>query len=386
MSGIPADITSGITDFLINPSLDRARAYDADLQAVQSMAAASDAYRSIAAWPGYAPTPLVPLPSLAALTDIAKLHLKHEGHRFELKSFKALGGAYAAELIARQRGAAASDLTFTCATDGNHGRSVAWGARRLGAKSVIYVHETVSDGRARAIARLGAEVRREGKTYDDAVRAADAAARANNWILVSDTSYPGYDEVPRHVMQGYAVLPMEIDRQLSGQLTHVFVPGGVGGLAASVLAYLWERDGALRPKMIVVEPERAACLLASARAQRASTVGGDLETIMAGLSCGEPSLLAWQLLQPGADAFMSITDAAAAAAMRLLADLGLAIGESGAAALAGLLALTGDASKRASLGLDATSRVLVYGTEGATDPDLYRQIVGRDAAEIEPGA
>lgn len=371
---------SGLVDFLINPGLDRSLAYGPELQAIQSLACARQAMRAISAWPGYAPTPLVALPSLAASIGVASLHIKHEGHRFELQSFKALGGAYVVELWA----AAAHDpaqVTFTCATDGNHGRSVAWGARRVGAKSVIFVHETVSEGRAAAIASFGADVRRVGRTYDDAVRAADEAARINGWLLVSDTSYPGYDQIPRDVMQGYSVLPAEIEAQGLAP-THVFVPGGVGGLAASVLAFAWERYGPDRPRLIVVEPERAACLLASARARRATTIGGDLKTIMAGLSCGEPSLLAWDILQPGADAFAAITDDAAAAAMRKLARLGMAIGESGAAGLAGLLAL--DQVKRSALGMDASSRVLIYGTEGATDPDVYRHIVGRDPADVEP--
>lgn len=373
---------TGVVDFLLNPGLDRARPYGPDLQAIQNAAAARTAATAIAQWPDYAPTPLVTLPAMAAAAGVASVRIKHEGHRFELKSFKALGGAYAVERIAREKGNRAA-LTFTCATDGNHGRSVAWGARRVGAKSVIYVHETVSEGRARAIAAFGADVRRSGHTYDDAVRAADKAARENGWDLVSDTSYPGYDAIPRHVMQGYAVLPMEIEAQ-EFVPTHVFVPGGVGGLAAAVVAHDWEKYRARRPKFIVVEPERAACLLASARAGKATMIGGVLETIMAGLSCGEPSALAWQILSPGADAFVAITDDAAADAMRALAAQGLAIGESGAAGLAGLLAL--HAQARTALGIDQFSRVLVYGTEGATDPDLYRMIVGRDAAEVEPGA
>jgi diaminopropionate ammonia-lyase len=372
--------SGGLVNFLANPALDRSRAYGPELLAIQSVGKAQDAMRTISAWPGYAPTPLVALRTLTASLGVGSLHMKHEGHRFELKSFKALGGAYAVERIARLS-KDPTRLTFVCATDGNHGRSVAWGARRVGARSVIYVHETVSVGRAAAIAAFGAEVRREGRTYDDAVRAADKAARESGWPLVSDTSYPGYVNIPRDVMQGYSIVPMEIEAQ--GLMpTHVVVPGGVGGFAASVLAYRWERYGALRPRMLVVEPERAACLLASARAGRATAIGGELETIMAGLSCGEPSLIAWDILQPGADAFCAITDGAAAEAMRTLADLGQAVGESGAASLAGLLALGEE--QRASLSINALSRVLIYATEGATDVDVYRQIVGRAAAEVEP--
>jgi diaminopropionate ammonia-lyase len=369
-----------LVEFLINPGLDRARPYGAELQAIQSLAGAHEAMRTISAWPGYAPTPLVSLPQLGASLGVASLHMKHERHRFELKSFKALGGAYAVERLARLS-KDPTRLTFVCATDGNHGRSVAWGARRVGAKSIVYVHETVSEGRAAAIASFGAEVRREGRTYDDAVRAADTTARMLGFPLVSDTSYPGYVNIPRDVMQGYSVVPMEIEAQ--GLMpTHVIVPGGVGGFAASVLAYRWEKYGAARPRMLVVEPERAACLLASARSGCPTAIGGDLQTIMAGLSCGEPSLIAWDILGPGADAFCTITDDAAADAMRALAGLGFAVGESGAASLAGLQALTAEA--RAALALDASSRVLIYATEGATDANVYRQIVGRDADAVEP--
>ncbi len=371
---------TGLVDFLVNPGLDRARPYGPELQAIQSLAGAHEALRTISAWPGYAPTPLVPLPQLAASLGIASVHMKHEGHRFALKSFKALGGAYAVERLARLS-KDPTRLTFVCATDGNHGRSVAWGARRVGAKSIIYVHETVSEGRANAIASFGAEVRREGRTYDDAVRAADTMAHINGFPLVSDTSYPGYVNIPRDVMQGYSVVPMEIEVQ--GLMpTHVVVPGGVGGFAASVLAYRWERYGAARPRLLVLEPERAACLLASARAGRPTAISGDLDTIMAGLSCGEPSLIAWDILGPGTDAFCSITDDAAAGAMRVLAGLGFAVGESGAASLAALQALT--AQPRASFALDASSRVLIYATEGATDAGVYRQLVGRDAVDVEP--
>ncbi len=301
-----------------------------------------------------------------------------------LKSFKALGGAYAVERLVASRGSA-EGLTVTCATDGNHGRAVAWGARRLGVRAVIYVHETVSQGRADAIAAYGAEVRRVPGNYDDAVRASAEAAAANGWTIVSDTSWPGYDLIPRDVMQGYAVLGLEAEAQ-GARPTHVFVQGGVGGIAAAMLSWTWESLGADRPILVVVEPNRAACLLESAAARRWTTVGGDLDTIMAGLACGEPSELAWALLSPGADAFMDIPDGRAADTMRRLAELGIAAGESGVAGLAGLMAAAADPAARAMLQLDATSRVLCIGTEGATDPAIYREIVGRAAEDVERAA
>jgi diaminopropionate ammonia-lyase len=362
-----------LTDFSLelNPNVARGRAYGSDLRAILSRAAAENARQSIAAWPGYAPTPLLELPELASEIGVGEIILKDEGQRFELKSFKALGGAYAVECLVAERG---SSMTVTCATDGNHGRAVAWGARRAGCRAVIYVHEGVSPGRAAAIAGFGAEVRREGRTYDESVRICAEAAAANGWQIVSDTSWPGYEDVPRTVMQGYAVLAAEAHAQ-GCRPTHVFLQGGVGGMAAGVLSWFWETDGAERPFTVVVEPDRAACLLESARAGVPVTVGGDLDTLMAGLACGEPSLLAWTILKPGADAFMAIPDDTAVDTMRLLARGGIEAGESGVAGLAGLRLAARDPVARAALRLDASSRVLCFGTEGATDPDVYARLV-----------
>lgn len=366
--------------FTLNPQLDRAMPYGPELQAILSLKGAQIARDSIGRWDGYAPTPLHSLETIATEAGVAEVLFKEEGKRFALKSFKALGGAYAVERLVATRGA--KELTVTCATDGNHGRAVAWGAARAGIKAVIYVHETVSEGRAAAIASFGATVVREGRTYDDAVRASTEAAAQNGWQIVSDTSWPGYEDVPKDVMQGYAVLAMEIEEQ-GARPTHVFVQGGVGGLAAGVLSYRWEKLGAERPVLTVVEPVTAACLYDSAVAGRLTTVGGDLETIMAGLACGEPSILAWRILSPGSDAFMTITDEMAAKSMCDLAVVGIVGGESGVAGLAGFRRAAADPAMRAALNLDAASRVVVYGTEGATDPDVYRGIVGQSAEEVE---
>lgn len=371
--------TSAARDFIANPHLDRARPYDGPLKAILSRDAAQVAHKAISGWDGYAPTPLRDLAALAGQLDLGQILYKDEGLRFGLKSFKALGGAYAVDRLVATRGA--TGLTVACATDGNHGRSVAWGARRAGVKAVIYVHETVSEGRAEAIRSYGATVVREGRTYDDSVRACTQAANENGWQIVSDTSWPGYEDVPKDVMQGYAVLAMEAEAQ-GAHPTHVFVQGGVGGLAAGVLSYPWEAMGAARPIFVVVEPENAACLFESAKAGTVTAVGGDLDTIMAGLACGEPSILAWRILQPGADAFMTIPDTAAADAMRLLATLGVVGGESGVAGLAGLIKAAGDPSLRKALNLDAASRVLCYGTEGATDAEVYAGIVGRTHEDV----
>jgi diaminopropionate ammonia-lyase len=354
------------------------------------------AREEITAWPGYAPTPLVPLPELATAARVAEIHWKDEGPRFGLGSFKALGGAYAvmkllqAELARRGAANAATSaelaegkykdatgaITVTCATDGNHGRSVAWGARRFGARCVIFVHETVSQGRRDAIAAYGAEIRVVPGTYDDAVRAAQRTADAEAWFVVSDTSYPGYTEIPRDVMQGYRLMADEAAESLPEAPTHVFIQGGVGGVAAAVSVQMRARYGAKAPRLIVVEPEKAACLLASAEAGQLTAIEGELDTLMAGLACGEPSLLAWQELERGAYAWMAVPDESAVDCMRLLAKRQpkLVAGESAVAGLAGLLLAARDAFGRSALGLEEGSRVLLFGTEGATDPELYARL------------
>jgi diaminopropionate ammonia-lyase len=354
----------------------------------------------ITAWPGYAPTPLLALPEIAAAAGLGALRLKDEAGRFGLGSFKALGGAYAvaellagelarrgvapaatsAELMAGRWSEATATLTVTCATDGNHGRAVAWGARRCHCRAVIFVHQGVSAARAAAIAAYGAEIRRVPGTYDDSVRVAAEEAAANGWFVVSDTSWEGYTEVPRAIMQGYRVMADEAVTQWGAVQgdgappTHAFIQGGVGGVAAAVSVQA-RTAFSPAPMLVVVEPDRAACLLASAELGERTSVSGDLDTLMAGLACGEPSLLAWQELDRGAAAFMAIPDDAAVATMRLLAQAGVVAGESGVAGLAGCLLAAADPAAREVLGLGEGSRVLVFSTEGATDPELYARLV-----------
>ena len=358
----------------------------------------------ITSWDGYAVTPLVPLEDVAKAARIATVAYKDEGGRFGLGSFKALGGAYAvarllvqelarrgvannattAELAAGAHREATGAITVCCATDGNHGRSVAWGAQRFGARCVIFVHETVSQGRRDAIAHYGAEIRVVPGNYDDAVRAAAQTAEREAWFVVSDTSYEGYTEVPRDVMQGYRLMADEAAEQwaalgLGAPPTHAFIQGGVGGVAAAVAIQMRARFGGA-VKVVVAEPDKAACLLASAEAGEPVTVEGDLDTLMAGLACGEPSLLAWQELERGAYAFMAVSDASAVDCMRVLARRmpKVVAGESAVAGMAALLLAAADPLSRSLLGLDADSRVLLFGTEGATDPALYDSLVGAE--------
>lgn len=353
------------------------------------------AKREITGWNGYAPTPLHELPSLAAACGLGRIRLKDEATRFGLGSFKALGGAYAvanvlagalarrgvapaassADLAAGRYAEATEGMTVTCATDGNHGRSVAWGAQRFRCRCVIFVHAAVSQGRIDAIARHGAEVRRVQGTYDDAVREAARQAEAHGWFIVSDTSWPGFTEIPRDIMQGYRLMADEAADQWEGEPpTHVFVQGGVGGAAAAVSVQLRKRFRPA-PLLVVVEPDRAACLLASAELGELTSVPGELDTVMAGLACGEPSLLAWQELDRAAAAFMAIPDEAAIACMRLLDGQGIVAGESGVAGLTGCLLAAADPAARATLGVDSLSRVLAFSTEGATDPEVRRSLL-----------
>ncbi len=387
------------TDLLLNPESQRSEPYGAARAGILSRSALDRARAEITAWPGYGVTPLRSFPALARTLDVARVDYKDEGSRFGLGSFKALGGAYAVgRLLCKElrrslgreiemsdllRGGVRNDcaeITVTCATDGNHGRSVAWGAQLFGCRCVIYVHATVSAGRQRAIESFGARVVRTDGNYDDAVRRAARDADAQGWFVISDTSYAGYMDVPRDVMQGYQLMVDEAVSQLGDWPTHVFVQAGVGGFAAAVCAYFWERDAERRPVFTVVEPTRADCLMRSARNGGPTAVVGELDTIMAGLACGEVSLLAWDILAHGADAFCTVDDPAAIATMRLLArplagDPAVVAGESAVAGLAAAIGAARDPAARRALGLGSDSRLLFFGSEADTDPELYRQLV-----------
>jgi diaminopropionate ammonia-lyase len=264
---------------------------------------------------------------------------------------------------------------------------VAWGAQLFGCRCVIFVHETVSQGRRAAIAHYGADVVEVKGNYDDAVRHAAATAAANRWTVVSDTSYPGYREIPTDVMHGYGVMAAEIATALADPPTQVIAQAGVGALAAAMCADFWLRYGARRPFFVVVEPTTADCIARSLAVGHPVAVGGSLETVMAGLACGEVSELAWEILRAGANAAVAVDDAPALAAMRAFAaplagDPPIVSGETGAAGLAALLAADADPAIRATLRLDADARVLLLGSEGDTDPAIYRQITGRTADDV----
>ena len=359
----------------------------------------------ITSWDGYAATPLVSLAAIAAEIGVGEILYKDEGPRFGLGSFKALGGSYAAlrvlqrEISSRlgkdvsladiRNGAYAEDcakITLVSATDGNHGRSLAWGCKRFGAPCHIYIHAEVSEGRAAAMRNLGAEVIRIDGDYDESVLLAKSEAEKNGWFVVSDTSWPGYSLPPRDVMSGYGVMVQEICDTLDQAPTHVFLQGGVGGLAAGVIAALRQYWGDASPRPIIVEPELAACLFESAKTGAATKVDIAEETLMAGLSCGEPSGLAWEILSEEATDYLTIPEELVAPTVRLLAkplgnDAGVEAGESAVAGLAALIAAMADPSLAEKLGLSSASRVLLIGSEGVTDQAIFNMIMeGHEAA------
>lgn len=353
--------------------------YGAREAAVMSEADFAAARETIAAWPEYVATPLVDRPDLAGALGLGSLAIKYEGARFAVQSFKALGPAYAAHrAVARAKAAGVGAITLCAATSGNHGRAVAWAARKLGAACRIYMNEGVSPGRAETIASFGAVIIRVPGTYDDALDRchAEAAALPGAYVI-SDAALPAYPESPRHTMHGYGMLGEELADQ-AADATHVFVGAGSGMLVAAVTARLWQRLGARRPKVVVVEPLAADGLYQSAVQGRAASTEGSLSTVMDGLSVLSASALAWELLDRGAYGFLAIPDPPAIEAMKAAyrTEPSLIIGETGIAGLAGILVAARDPAIRQSLGLDGQAKVVAVACEGATDLAVFNRLTG----------
>ena len=359
-------------------------------------------------FPQYQQTPLVNLPHLAECLGLGGICVKDESWRFGLNAFKVLGASFAmANYIASQMGRDVSEMTydyltsgklkedfgtatFFTATDGNHGRGVAWAAKRLHQKAVVHMPKGSSKFRYDNIAKEGALVTIEEVNYDDCVRiAAREASETEHGVIVQDTAWEGYEDIPSWIMQGYGTLSSEAAEQLKAfgadRPTHVFVQAGVGSFAASVVGYLTNLWRDAPPKFIVVEADAAACLYEGAAKGdgEPAIVTGDLQTIMAGLACGEPNIIGWDILRNHVSAFAAIEDADAARAMRILAaplrgDTAVISGESGAAGMGCLAAVMSREDLkdfRDQLGLDGSSRVLLFSTEGDTDPAYYRRVV-----------
>lgn len=375
------------------------------VMSMEEVQKARDFHKTI---PGYDPTPLAKLDAMASYLGLKEVYVKDESYRFGLNAFKVLGGSFSmARYIAKQTGRDVSDLpynvltsdalrkefgqaTFFTATDGNHGRGVAWAANRLGQKSVVFMPKGSTQTRLQHILNEGATATIEECNYDECVRmAAAAAAKVDNGVVVQDTAWDGYEEIPAWIMQGYGTMAMEADEQLSTygceRPTHVFVQAGVGSLAGAVQGYFANRFPENPPVVVVVEAAPAACLYEGATAGDGELrkVGGDMLTIMAGLACGEPNTISWDILRNHVKVFISAPDWVAEKGMRMLSapikgDTQVVSGESGAApfgALAAMMTMDEYKDLKDAIGLDENSKVLLFSTEGDTDPDRYKEIV-----------
>jgi diaminopropionate ammonia-lyase len=357
--------------------------------------------------PGYKPTPLVLLPGMAKELGIGRLYVKDESYRFGLNAFKALGGSYAvANILAEKMGAPLDnlafdqllkgksplipdDMTFITATDGNHGRGLAWFVNKLGYRSVVYMPKGSAQERLDNILAENADAHITKLNYDGSVHKAERDAEAHGWTLVQDTAWEGYEKIPSWIMQGYMTLADEIHDGLLAlgdeKPTHIILQAGVGSYAGAVLGYFASTYGKDRPITIIVEPTKAACHYKSAKIDDGMVhfVEGDMPTIMAGLACGEPSIISWKILDSYADAFITCPDYVAAEGMRLLAnppedDPRIVSGESGAvgAGLIREIMRNSDLAEfKEQLHFDSSSRILIISTEGATDQAHYKAVV-----------
>lgn len=390
--------------------------------AVNTMAKSDDAFLSVMSldeakkahdfhksFPQYTVTPLTKLPHMSEYLGISSVYIKDESFRFGLNAFKVLGGSYSmARYVAQQTGKDVSELTydvltskqlldefgqatFFTATDGNHGRGVAWAANKLGQKAVVFMPKGSTETRKNNIAAEGATVTIEEMNYDDCVRkAVEEAAKVENGVVVQDTAWDGYEEIPSWIMQGYGTMALEAGQQLADDgvvPTHIVVQAGVGSLAGAVTGYFTNlyANAANKPKIIVVEAQAADCLYQGAVAGDGNIrmVGGDLQTIMAGLACGEPNTISWDILRNHVDVFVSAPDWVAELGMRMSAaplkgDTPVVSGESGAVPfglVAAAMTMPEHKDLKEALGLDENSRVLCFSTEGDTDPIRYKEIV-----------
>ncbi len=372
-----------------------------EVMSTQNVAKAQAFHRS---FPQYDQTPLARLDGMADRLGLGGLYVKDESYRFGLNAFKVLGGSFAmGRYIAQELGRDVSQVdyqyltgdklkeefgqaTFFTATDGNHGRGVAWAANKLGQKAVVHMPKGSAKSRFDNIAKEGAQVTIEEVNYDDCVRMAAAeAAQTEHGVVVQDTAWEGYEEIPAWIMQGYGTMAGEAAEQLGQRPTHVFVQAGVGSLAGAVVGYFTNRYPDNPPKFVVMEAQIADCLYqgAVARDGKPRIVGGDLQTIMAGLACGEPNTISWDILRNHVTAFLSCPDWVSAKGMRMLAapvkgDPAVCSGESGAVGMGVISTLMEDDAYRElreALELGQDSRVLLFSTEGDTDPDKYREIV-----------
>jgi diaminopropionate ammonia-lyase len=335
-----------------------------------------DAYSGISKWEGYSPTPLLSLNKLSKELNLNKIYYKDESKRFDLKSFKALGGAYAVEKITKGN----KDIVVATATAGNHGRSVAWGARRLGLKCKIFISEFVSEARGKAMSELGADVIKVKGNYEKSLIECIKQSTDNNWQIVQDVAWKDYMIVPKYTMAGYTVMMKEIVNQIKNdQITHIILQAGVGGMAGAMVAGI-ARYLKNVPETIVVEPDSAACVMESIKTGKIEKIDIKRESLMGGMSCGEVSLVPWEILKNSVKFCISLPDDNIAKTMRLLGNSSFSeeeiiAGENSAPGVISLITSCADNEVKDKLKLNSDSNILVIGCEGDTDREMYQKLI-----------
>jgi|TARA_B100000927_G_scaffold278072_1_gene260380 diaminopropionate ammonia-lyase len=338
-----------------------------------------DAYNSISKWEGYTPTPLIRLNKLSKELSLKNIFYKDEDKRFDLKSFKALGGAYAVEKVTKGD----KDIVVATATAGNHGRSVAWGARRLGLKCKIFISEFVSEARGQAMADLGADVIKVKGNYEKSLIECIKQSTENNWQIVQDVAWKEYMLVPKYTMAGYSVMMREIVDQINNEkITHIILQAGVGGMAGAMIAGIARYLDNI-PTTIVVEPDSAACVLESIRTGKVEKIDIKRESLMGGMSCGEVSLVPWEILKHSVKHCISLPDDDIGKTMKLLgnssfSDQQIIAGENSAPGVISLIASCEDQNIKEKLQLDQNSNVLIIGCEGDTDKEMYQKLINQN--------
>ena len=337
-----------------------------------------NAFSKISNWDGYSPTPLLKLNKLANELNLNKIYYKDESKRFDLKSFKALGGAYAVEKVSKGN----KDIIVATATAGNHGRSVAWGAKRLGLKCKIFISEYVTDVRSKAMTDLGADVIKVKGNYENSLIECIKQSTQNNWQIVQDVAWKDYMIVPKYTMAGYTVMMKEIVDQIDqNKISHVILQAGVGGMAGAMIAGI-ARYLKNIPITIVVEPDSAACVLESIRSGKIEKIDIKRESLMGGMSCGEVSLVPWEILKNSVKFCISLPDDDIAKTMKLLGNAGfgnerIIAGENSAPGVIGLIASCEDDKIKKKFQLNKDSNVLLIGCEGDTDKEMYQKLINQ---------
>ena len=337
-----------------------------------------DAYLSISEWDGYSATPLEELTKLSNELNLNKIYYKDESKRFKLKSFKALGGAYAIEKIAKEN----KNIIVSTATAGNHGRSVAWGAKRLGLKCKIFISENVSDSRGQAMAKLGADVIKVKGNYENSLVECIKQSTKNNWKIVQDVAWNNYMTIPKYTMAGYSVMMKEIVSQINkNNISHIILQAGVGGMAAGMIAGV-ARYLKTIPIIIVVEPDSASCVLESIRIGTIKKIDIKRESLMGGMSCGEVSLVPWEILRSSVKYCISLPDDDIAKTMKLLGNSSfgntkIIAGENAVPGVISLIASCENEKIKKTIQLNKNSNVLLIGCEGDTDEKMYKKLINQ---------